>query len=41
MLRLLEDGDVAKGDVIAYDQHVDPQEGSIVSHASAAFLSAR
>jgi MEMO1 family protein len=39
MLRLLEDSEVRDGDLLAYTQHVDPQEGSIVSHASIAFCS--
>lgn len=41
MLRLLQDSDVGDGDLLAYTQHIDPQEGSIVSHASMAFCSDR
>ena len=39
MLRLIEDAGVGDGSLLAYTQHVDPQEGSIVSHASLAFCS--
>jgi MEMO1 family protein len=41
MLRLLEDADAGDGELLSYTQHVDPQEGSIVSHASVAFCSDR
>lgn len=35
LLRVLDDG--ARGDVCHYEQTVDPEEGSIVSHAAVAF----
>jgi len=37
LLRLLEERPVSGGELLSYTQHVDPQEGSIVSHASLAF----
>jgi AmmeMemoRadiSam system protein B len=39
MLRLLEGASVGDGELLTYTQHVDPHEGSIVSHASMAFCS--
>lgn len=41
MLRLLEGAGVGDGELLSYTQHIDPQEGSIVSHASLAFCADR